>query len=232
VNAGQGEKALELLEGDRFGDVAWMDAREEGLHPACVGWAVERYTRYLGENNVGAALRLFEQNRVLGALHRGPFGVDEINRLIAAKLQTLGLIQGGDEYEGKPLMVTANDYEVGLFNGDIGLLWRDENQILRAYFLLADNDVRSVSVRQLPEHTCAYALTVHKSQGSEFDEVLLVLPAEHSPVVTRELIYTGVTRARQTVTVHASRATFLEGCSRRVQRASALSEKLGWNSDD
>jgi len=72
---------------------------------------------------------------------------------------------------------------------------------------------------------------VHKSQGSEFDEVLLVLPAKRTPVVTRELIYTGVTRARRAVTLHSSRETFLEGCRTRVQRSSALAEKLGWHDD-
>jgi exodeoxyribonuclease V alpha subunit len=229
VNAGQGERAFDLLEQDRFSDVTWMHAGEEGLNAASVDWAVERYYRYLAEQDVASALRLFEHSRVLAALHGGPFGVDEINRLIAARLQARALIRGGDEYQGKPIMVTANDYEVGLFNGDIGLLWRDDKHALRAYFLVADNELRSVSVRQLPEHTCAYALTVHKSQGSEFDEVLLVLPAKRSPVVTRELIYTGVTRARQAVTIHSSRDTFLEGCSTRVQRASALAAKLGWN---
>jgi exodeoxyribonuclease V alpha subunit len=229
VNAGQGEEAFDLLEQDRLGDVTWMDAGDEVLNPDSLDWAVVRYSRYLVEEDVASALRSFEQSRVLAALRRGPFGVDEFNRLIAARLQARGLIGGGDEYQGKPIMVTANDYEVGLFNGDIGLLWRDGKHALRAYFLAADNELRSVSVRQLPEHTCAYALTVHKSQGSEFDEVLLVLPAKRSPVVTRELIYTGVTRARRGVTIHSSRETFLQGCRTRVQRASALAGKLGWN---
>jgi exodeoxyribonuclease V alpha subunit len=229
VNAGRSADALGLLQTDGLDDIAWMDAREKGLNPACIDWAVERYARYLRQDDVAAALGVFEHSRVLAALHRGPFGVDEINRLIASRLQSRDLIQGGQEYQGKPVMVTANDYEVGLFNGDIGLLWRDENQVLRVYFLLAENQVRSVSIRQLPEHICAYALTVHKSQGSEFDEVLLVLPVERSPVVTRELIYTGITRARRTVTIHGSGETFLEGCRMRVQRASALAEKLGWS---
>ena len=229
VNTGQGNDALDLFESEGFDDIAWMDARDGGLNPACVDWAVERYAGYLVQDDVAEALRLFERSRVLAALHRGPFGVDELNRLIAARLQSQGLIRGGEEYQGKPVMVTANDYEVGLFNGDIGLLWRDEQQVLRTWFLLAENQVRSVSVRQLPAHSCAYALTVHKSQGSEFDEVLLVLPLERSPVVTRELVYTGITRARRTVTVHGNRETFLEGCRSRVQRTSALAAKLGWS---
>jgi exodeoxyribonuclease V alpha subunit len=229
MNAGEGEAAFELLEQHHFTDLDWVPAGEHGINPAGLDWAVARSARFLAVQDVAGALRLFEQSRVLAALHRGPFGVDEINRLIAARLQGQALIPAADEYHGKPIMVTANDYEIGLFNGDIGLLWRDHNQALRAYFLLPDDQLRSVPVRQLPPHTCAYALTVHKSQGSEFDEVLLVLPPTRSPVVTRELIYTGLTRARQAVTIHASRETFIEGCLTPVQRTSALAEKLGWS---
>ena len=228
VNAGQGETALGLFEGGGHGDLAWLDARDRGLHPACLDWAAERYGEIHGQGDVAAALRVFERYRVLCALHRGPFGVEELNRLIAVRLQARGLIPGGAEYQGKPVMVTTNDYELDLFNGDIGLLWREGDQGLRAYFALSGGQVRSVSVRQLPEHVCAYALTVHKSQGSEFDEVLLVLPHERSPVLTRELIYTGITRARKRVSIQGNRAVFMEGCQCRVQRSSALAHRLGW----
>jgi exodeoxyribonuclease V alpha subunit len=228
VNAGHGDTALDRLAEKGHEDISWLEAPEDGLHRACVEWAVERYAGYLRQSDVAGALRRFERYRVLAALRLGPFGVEEINRLIAARLQHHGLIAGGDEYRGKPVMVTVNDYEVGLFNGDIGLLWQDANQVLRAYFLVAGNVLRSVSLRQLPQHDCAYALTVHKSQGSEFDEVLLVLPFDRSPVLTRELIYTGITRARQRVSIQGSRGSFLEGCRSRVQRTSALAEKMGW----
>jgi len=228
VNAGEGEAAFRLFGDGRYRDIAWLDAGENSLNPDCLDWAVERYVRYLQADDVGEALRAFEQTRVLAALQGGPFGVGEINRRIAGRLQTLGLIPGGEEYHGKPVMVTANDYEVGLFNGDIGLLWRADDDSLRAWFAFTGDELRSVSIRQLPEHSCAYALTVHKSQGSEFDEVLLVLPSSESPVLTRELVYTGITRARNRVTIQGERQTFMQGCQRRVQRASALAEKLGW----
>ncbi len=228
INAGEGEAAFRLFEEGRYCDIAWLDAGESSLNSTCLDWAVERYARYLQADDVLAALRAFEQTRVLAALQGGPFGVGDINRRIAERLQTLGLIRGGEEYHGKPVMVMTNDYEVGLFNGDIGLLWRAADDSLRAWFAFTGNELRSVSIRQLPEHSCAYALTVHKSQGSEFDEVLLVLPSSESPVLTRELVYTGITRARNRVTIQGERQTFIQGCQRRVQRVSALSEKLGW----
>jgi len=232
VNAGEGEAALQLFGDGRYRDVAWLDAGQDGLNPACLDWAVERYARYLQLDDVAEALRVFEQARVLAALQGGPFGVGELNRRIAGRLQALGLIRGGEDYHGKPVMVTTNDYEVGLFNGDIGLLWRAADASLRAWFAFTGEAPRSVSVRQLPEHDCAYALTVHKSQGSEFDEVLLVLPSAESPVLSRELVYTGITRARCRVTLQGERQSFVQGCRRRVQRASALAEKLGWGPDE
>jgi exodeoxyribonuclease V alpha subunit len=228
VNAGEGEAAFGLLEEHRHKDIAWWDAGEGSLNPACVDWAVERYARYLQQEDVAVALRIFEQTRVLAALQGGPFGVEEINRRLTDRLQARGLIHGGDEYHGKPVMVTRNDYEIGLFNGDIGLLWCAADGGLRAWFAFTGAELRSVSIRQLPEHTCAYALTVHKSQGSEFEEVLLVLPARDTRVLTRELVYTGVTRARRRVIVQGERQAFVQGCRRRVQRTSALAEKLGW----
>ena len=228
VNAGGGEDALALLRDAGRSDVAWLDASADGVRADCLERAVEQHAEVLRQQDVVAALRLFERYRVLAALHRGPFGVDEINRLVTTRLISRGLIPTANDYHGKPVMVTANDYEVGLFNGDIGLLWRDADQALRAWFPLADDQVRAVAVRQLPESVCAYALTVHKSQGSEFDEVLLVLPFEPSPVLTRELIYTGITRAKQKVGVYGNAGTFLEGCRSRIQRSSGLAERLGW----
>ena len=231
VNAGRGEEALGLLGSPadpHTAEVAWEDTAVDDLNPACIDWAVERYAHYLAQNDVEAALDHFERARVLAGLHQGRFGVEALNRRIAERLQAKGLIAGGEEYHGKPVMVTVNDYEVGLFNGDIGLLWRDADGDLRAWFPLAEGAPRSVSLRQLPQHVPAYALTVHKSQGSEFDAVYLVLPRDPSPVVTRELIYTGITRARRRVVVQSHPETFALGCQARVQRSSALAERLGW----
>jgi exodeoxyribonuclease V alpha subunit len=232
TNAGDGEAALELFGDARYRDVAWLDAGRDSLNAACFDWALDRYARYLELDDVAEALQVFEQARVLAALQGGPFGVGELNRRIAERLQTHGLIRGGEDYHGKPVMVTSNDYEVGLFNGDIGLLWRTAGgDSLRAWFAFGGEAPRSVSARQLPEHDCAYALTVHKSQGSEFDEVLLVLPPADSPVLTRELVYTGITRAKSRLTLQGERESFVRGCRRRVQRASGLAEKLGWGDE-
>lgn len=228
VNRGEGQEALELLKSGAHDEISWLGAREDRLNPSCIDWAVRRYSEYLQEENIEKALLKYEQYRVLGALHHGPFGVELLNRDIAIRLEESGLISGGMEYHGKPVMVTVNDYELKLFNGDTGLLWADENGGLRAWFLAGTEEVRSVSVRQMPQHDCAFALTVHKSQGSEFDEVLLVLPDELNRVLSRELIYTGITRARSQVIIQGKAEVFEAACSRKVERSSGLALRLGW----
>lgn len=263
VNAGDGATALALLDDDAHADITRLLPPADGLHPACIDWAVERFAPVLDADGPEAALAVLERARVLAALHRGPYGVEALNARIAERLQakrpaTAAALDRDGLHQGMPVMITANDYEVGLYNGDVGVLWTEgagtrEPQApsadpvppgsgipapdaaaasgagrLRAHFRAADGSLRTLSVRQLPPYVCAFALTVHKSQGSEFDEVLLVLPTQPHPLATRELLYTGVTRARKQVTVHAGAEALRQACATRVQRASALAERLGW----
>lgn len=229
INDGRGELALELIRDIKAKQTAWFESEEKEINKKALEWAIEQYSHYLQCDNVEEALTSFDQIRILCALHDGPFGISEVNRLINERLQAKGLIGNGEEFHGKPVMVTTNDYEVELFNGDIGLLWRNQEGELRAYFKLADNNVRNIPVRNLPEHLPAWALTVHKSQGSEFEQVLLVLPYdENNAILSRELIYTGITRASKKVIIHASPNALIKGCNKRAERSSGLAEKLGW----
>ena len=124
-------------------------------------------------------------------------------------------------------MITRNDYNLKLFNGDIGVILPDaDSGEPRAFFPGPDNEVRKFLPLRLPEHQTAYALTVHKSQGSEFDRVLLVLPDRESPVLSRELLYTGITRARKGVELWFEEKVFRAALSRRVRRTSGLRDAL------
>jgi exodeoxyribonuclease V alpha subunit len=125
-------------------------------------------------------------------------------------------------------MVTVNDYGLGLFNGDIGICRPDPvaGGSLRVFFPAPDGGVRAVPPLRLPEHETAYALTVHKSQGSEFERVLLVLPSSDSPLLTRDLVYTGLTRARQAAQLWGAAELFLIAVARRIQRRSGLRDAL------
>jgi len=125
------------------------------------------------------------------------------------------------------VLVTENDYNHKLFNGDTGIMLPDpETGNLRAFFAAPDGTVRAIPPEFLPKHETAFAMTVHKSQGSEFDRVLMVLPPEDSVLLTRELIYTGITRAKQSVTIWSDAAVFSAAVKRRTERRSGLRERL------
>jgi exodeoxyribonuclease V alpha subunit len=136
-------------------------------------------------------------------------------------------------YLGRPILVTRNDYTLNLYNGDVGLIVEDRpgGDGRLALFLGAGDALRRLSPSRLPLHETAFAMSIHKSQGSEFDEVVVLLPDPISPLVTRELLYTAVTRARKKVVLHARREVLRQGIERRIERASGLRELL-WESGD
>jgi len=156
-------------------------------------------------------LQAFDTFQVLCALRQGPWGVAGLNQRIADWL--LPQRKPGLWYEGRPVMVTRNDYNLGLMNGDIGITLQDASGKLKVVFPqdnpLADGSLRWLSPMRLPEVATAFAITVHKSQGSEFNHVLLALPEHTSPVLTRELVYTGITRAKENFTLLESKAGVL-----------------------
>ncbi|MFM7103267.1 MAG: exodeoxyribonuclease V subunit alpha, partial [Verrucomicrobiota bacterium] len=151
--------------------------------------------------------------RILAALREGPHGVSGLNAAVEALAREAGWVQGaGPAYRGRQILVTANDPATRLFNGDVGVLWPDETGRMAAWFpgtaTGTATGVRRVAAARLPAHQTAYALTVHKSQGSEYGRVLLVLPDRWSPVLTRELVYTGLTRATRRTEVWARDEVF------------------------
>jgi exodeoxyribonuclease V alpha subunit len=248
VNQGLGKDALSLLlentvlsirpaipdaaqsgTADFSRELSWLPGDADRLSNSALEWAVANYSEYLQQTDVREALALFNRCRVLCATHAGELGEGEFNRRVEERLTGRGMLVGGELCHGKPVMVTVNDYELELFNGDIGLLWRNENGELRAWFPQINGEVRDIAATNLPQYTSAWALTVHKSQGSEFDQVLLVLPQDEKKLLlSRELIYTGITRAKKKVIVHGKEAAFLRGCENHVQRSSGLAERLGW----
>jgi exodeoxyribonuclease V alpha subunit len=131
-------------------------------------------------------------------------------------------------YRGRPVMITANDYNLRLFNGDVGLVLPNPRAggELRVFFPAPDGGFRKFHHLRLPAHETVYAMTTHKSQGSEFDEVLLILPDRPSPVVKRELLYTGITRARRKIVVWGSEALFKDAIKQRIRRTSGLRDAL------
>jgi exodeoxyribonuclease V alpha subunit len=172
-------------------------------------------------------LRRLEKFRILCAVRQGVYGVGAVNRLVEEILRETGLIQtDADWYAGRPVMITRNDYNLKLFNGDIGVALPDANGTLRVFFRGDGETIRPFSPLRLPEHETVYAMTVHKSQGSEFENVLLILPDRESPVLTRELIYTALTRASGSVQLWLREEIFRAAIARRVERTSGLRDAL------
>ncbi len=229
INAGDGPRALEVLASPRFPDVSL----EAPAPPRQLGAALERavvegYAAYLEDGPAFARIVAFGKLRVLCGHRVGPRGVETLNQQIRDLLRRRGMIHGhGDLYAGRPVMVTVNSYELRLFNGDIGLvLPNPDGDGLRAFFGATETTQRLLAPSRLPTHETVFAMSVHKSQGSEFDEVAVVLPDQASPVVTRELLYTAVTRAKKRVVIHAAPQVVRQAIAQRVVRASGLRSAL------
>jgi exodeoxyribonuclease V alpha subunit len=235
VNAGDAASAQGVL---RAGDasVRWV---EQAQQQQLLQLAQSGYGAYLDVLNTGPGgplntdheqwvrqvLQRFESFRILCAVRDGEWGVSGLNEAVAARLVQAGLLRaGGEWYVGRPVMVTRNDYGTGVYNGDIGLTLLDPARAgaLRVYFLEGDA-VRSVLATRLRNVETAFAMTVHKSQGSEFRHTVLALPREGGAVLTRELVYTGITRASEIFTlVTPVDAVLVEAIGRRTQRTSGL----------
>jgi exodeoxyribonuclease V alpha subunit len=167
--------------------------------------------------------------RILCATRVGARGVDALNALMAAHVRRAArvpLAPGASWFPGRPVMIARNDYGLGLFNGDIGIALPGAGGALRVHFRTVDSGLRAVTPAALPPHDTAFALTVHKSQGSEFDEAALVLPASTSRVLSRELVYTAVTRAREAVRIVGSRAVLADAIVTPTRRDSGLAARM------
>lgn len=178
-------------------------------------------------------LNAFDEFQLLCAVRKGPWGVEGLNRRITETLFSAGLIESDHQwYEGRPVLMTRNDYGLGLMNGDIGIALRlpegpvEENrQALRVAFPRNDGSggVRFVLPSRLNDVETVYAMTVHKSQGSEFAHTALILPEALNPVLTKELIYTGITRAKHWFSlIEPRQGVFEEALRRKVKRLSGL----------
>jgi exodeoxyribonuclease V alpha subunit len=173
----------------------------------------------------------------LCATREGEWGVKSLNKLCETVLEKAGLLTTGQAqndpqraytywYVGRPVMITQNNYHLGLYNGDIGLCLLDESLQLRVYFQMPDASVADFQPSRLPNHETVFAMTVHKSQGSEFAHTVLALPENHVSVVSRELIYTAITRAINQLTLFADLSLMASAMRHKTKRFSRLVERL------
>lgn len=203
--------------------VRWVDGDTQG---ALVEHACDAFAPLLSAGGPAAALAAARGFRVLTTLRHGRWGCLAINRAIEARLKrTHALHMDGEWWQGRLVLVTANRPELGIFNGDTGVAWPGADRQLQVWFEGADGEPRAIPPATLPPHEGAFALTVHKAQGSEFDDIALVTGPD-SAVLTRELLYTGVTRARSGITLYGEAETLRAGIARRTLRMTGLADRL------
>ena len=243
VNEGDAARAASLLRSPAAdGVLAWPGHSSSQVAVQLAATGYRPFLDLLGQRPdegehaawAHAVLTAFDRFRLLCAVREGDWGVEGLNAAVQRALATDGaLAPRGEWFEGRPVMVTRNIASAGVFNGDIGIALRAPGPTgaIRVYFLDGD-DVRSVGVSRLPDVETAFAMTVHKSQGSEFEHTVLVLPEAPSRVLTRELVYTGITRARKRFTLVTGRErAFAEALAERTRRFSGLLEALGGSSE-
>lgn len=249
VNQGKIELSWQCL--SEFDDLELIDfttlislksANPVAYTQACVALvikhAVEKYADYLlmikhiqqthtriTEQQVSHIFMLFNSIRFLTALRVGELGVEQLNQKIAQRLQQKGLLHFKHErdwYLGKPIMITQNDNHIGLYNGDIGLFLGEG----KVWFEQGKNHYKTVLASRVPSYETAFVMTVHKAQGSEFDHTYLVLPTEPNPILSRELIYTGITRAKQKLSIFTTVDIWKNAVKNPIKRQSGLSKLL------
>jgi exodeoxyribonuclease V alpha subunit len=231
INEGNQLAVLETLRDKTQDTVCLRDLPASGTLPSALEKAVlAGFREYLlHQDSAAAALDAFDQFRVLCAVRGGNYGVSALNRAVENLLAEQRLIYPGTVwYSGRPVMIGVNDYALRLFNGDVGIALRDPEQqgALAVYFPAEDGGVRKISPLRLPQHETVFAMTVHKSQGSEFDRVLLVIPPTDSLLLTREILYTGITRARKSVEIWCGEELLATAVTRRIERRSGLRHAL------
>jgi exodeoxyribonuclease V alpha subunit len=240
VNRGEADPSLAYLQNPAEKSVWWHAVHsDENLFRDLNRIIVQGYRKYLTIRDPALAMDNFNQFKILCVLKVGPFGVNSVNALAEQILEREGLIsprqRGSDPwYPGRPVLITKNDYNLGLFNGDIGITMADpesSEDALYVYFPSVGGEFKRFPTQRLSEHETVYAMTVHKSQGSEFHHVALLLPERDYPLLTRELIYTALTRARQTVSIWGTASVLKAAITRRIERTSGLRDAL-WKIDD
>ncbi|ABW66866.1 exodeoxyribonuclease V subunit alpha [Desulfosudis oleivorans] len=232
VREGAAGEIVEALATPGHQDVTWTapDQEEwrERLARTVTAWVKDCLSVSANPEMVLDRLGSF---RVLCALREGPAGALALNRSVEHSLQRAGVVASGRLwYAGRPVMVLKNDYSLELFNGDVGItLWDGDR--LSVFFKDDRGGVRKFHPGRIPEHETVYAMTVHKGQGSEFEKVVFVMPDRDGPVLTRELVYTALTRARSHIEIIGKKDIIEAAVSRSVSRRSGLVEAINNDQD-
>jgi len=220
IQAGKADEVIQLLAD--AGPTAWQ--QEDDLKQLISGYQAY-FDAVMSRADALSCIQAFEIYRVLCAVKQGAQSVEAVNRTIERYIAKMGWRSHHDFYHGRPIMITQNDYRQQLFNGDTGLILKNETGQLQACFLI-DDELRWVDLIRLPAHETAFATTIHKSQGSEYDHVCVLLPQEDTAILNRELLYTAITRAKKDVFVLANEGIVRKTVITQHERESGLAGLL------
>jgi exodeoxyribonuclease V alpha subunit len=215
--------------GSNVPDISWIDVRKSEAPASIVRSVIaQEFLPAFATRDVPARYERLQTFRILSPVRDGSQGTVSLNAMVREILEANKVMERRVFWpDGLLVMVSVNDYGARLYNGDIGLVGADETGRPRIHFPDSERaGMRSIAPVRLPPHEPAFAMTVHKSQGSEFDHVLVVLPEKDSPILTRELLYTAITRARKKVTLVGDPEIFARAVARRIERGSGLGKRL------
>lgn len=221
IRSGDADAAVRAMH-DATGEVSWVATSVDDASwlAAAAGSHVDAA---FAAADAPAALEVLERQRILCATNVGRAGSMALTQRVEEELRRRGHRGHGTHYHGRPLLIARNDYALDLFNGDVGVVWEGEAVISTPG---REQTQRRVPLPQLPDARTAWAMSVHKSQGSEFDTAIVVLPERDLPILSRELLYTAVTRARKRVLLVGSEAVLRAAVQRTARRGSGLAERL------
>ncbi len=239
VNQGDEKQAIYCLHHSPDESIQWHpisidEPNAQKLDISELGKGYAEYWQGVRSNlSIESLFALFSKYQVLCAVRQGESGVEAINESLCQYFFQRGYLNLNHTWEaGKAIMVRRNDPSLGLFNGDIGICMPEtlngstQTTTMRVWFQLSDGSIKGFLPSRLSDYEWVYAMTVHKSQGSEFDRVVLVLPEKNSPVLTKELLYTGITRAKEAFSIWGNEETLRFAINNKVTRLSGLKDKL------
>jgi exodeoxyribonuclease V alpha subunit len=226
VGRGASDEAIEVLGRSELTDIAWLARPDAELRALiCSG-----FEAVVQQRDPARALEALSAFRVLCAVRKGRWGVEKVNARIERWLAAKGWVSPSEAfYAGRPVMILRNDETLRLYNGDIGVVLPDPHDPLRPRVFfppLGRGEVRGFAPAMLPPFETVFATTIHKSQGSEYDHVVVVLPDVDAPVLSRELLYTAITRARKAMTLIGPKPVLRAAIAREVRRDSGLGDRL------
>ena len=212
----------DLLTSGRYPDVVFESLKGNVPVASIVKkYILEGYKPFVTSDTVEAALNELDDFKILCAHNSGEYGTLQVNHVCENILRSNNNFDIQGKLFKKIIMVNTNDYKKGLFNGDTGIAF-EENGKVNVFFKTLDNTVKQYRASDLPGHDAAFAITIHKSQGSEFETVLIIIPDKLSPVITRQLLYTGVTRAKTKIIIVGNIDIIKKAINLSVKRNSGL----------